>query len=156
MHRWANSAFSDVAKSRYKALTNAICSQDPAQLKRIPFGQPAGGTQQGTLCQNYSKSWTISPICGKLALMSKIARKRGLAFADAKRILVLHGTNLNTLGIREPAIHGLESFESINERLSSLQRERYPARGLSKATRTICGLGSRGYDLALQFVLQPR
>lgn len=32
-----------------------------------------------------------------------------------KKILVIHGPNLNLLGEREPGVYGYENFESINE-----------------------------------------
>lgn len=39
------------------------------------------------------------------------------------KILVLHGPNLNLLGVREPAIYGSLSLDSINERLQTLGEE---------------------------------
>lgn len=36
-----------------------------------------------------------------------------------KQILVLHGPNLNLLGIREPSLYGLNSLAQINEQLES-------------------------------------
>jgi 3-dehydroquinate dehydratase-2 len=142
-----------------------------------------------------------------------------------RRVLVLHGPNLNLLGTREPQIYGAETLEDINRRLARLAQaygvdlecfqsnyegaliERVHAakkQGISHiiinpgglthtsvalrdalaavgipfvevhlsninarepfrrnsyfsdlAVGTLCGLGSRGYDLALQFVLQP-
>ena len=142
---------------------------------------------------------------------------------DRKKILVLHGPNLNLLGVREPDIYGRETLADINRRLVAqgkaagadvacfqsnhegllidrvqLARKqgiasiiinpagfthtsvalrdalagvgipfvevhlsnihaREPFRRHSYfsdlAVATICGLGSRGYGLALQFVL---
>ena len=37
-----------------------------------------------------------------------------------KKILVIHGPNLNLLGEREPGVYGSDSFESINGEISSL------------------------------------
>lgn len=146
--------------------------------------------------------------------------------AAARRVLVLHGPNLNLLGTREPHIYGSETLDDINQRLAQLGRgygaivdcfqsnhegaliERVHAAKTQKyayiiinpagythtsvalrdaltgvgipfievhlsnvharepfrhhsyfsavATGVICGLGSRGYDLALQFALQPK
>jgi 3-dehydroquinate dehydratase II len=140
-----------------------------------------------------------------------------------KRVLVLHGPNLNLLGTREPEIYGRESLEQVDRRLADAAAEsgarlesfqsnqegvlvdriqqagregvefivfnpaaythtsialrdalaavripfievhlsnvhaREPFRHRSYfsdlAVGTICGLGSRGYDLALAFAL---
>lgn len=36
-----------------------------------------------------------------------------------KKILVLHGPNLNLLGLREPSVYGLDSLGQLNEQLES-------------------------------------
>ncbi|HKW39003.1 MAG TPA: type II 3-dehydroquinate dehydratase [Burkholderiales bacterium] len=156
--------------------------------------------------------------------MSKIGRKRDPPSLARRKILVLHGPNLNLLGTREPEIYGrdtlgnidarltatarkqgiaLESFQSnqegaLIERVHAAKRQgfawiivnpgglthtsialrdafasvaipflevhlsniysREPFRRHSYfsdlAVGTVCGLGSRSYDLALEFVLQ--
>ncbi|MCC6608487.1 MAG: type II 3-dehydroquinate dehydratase [Burkholderiales bacterium] len=149
--------------------------------------------------------------------------RSGRREAPGRRILVLHGPNLNLLGTREPEVYGRETLAEINARLERTARaagaaiaffqsnhegdlvdrvQAAPAEGIdfilinpgglthsSVALRdalagvavpfvevhlsniharepfrrhsyfaeiavgTICGLGSRGYDLALQYVL---
>lgn len=156
--------------------------------------------------------------------MSKIRRKGSRRSRAPGRILVLHGPNLNMLGIREPAIYGREDLHTINRRLTATAkkhgielevfqsnqegaliervhaaskqaiswiivnpgglthtsvalRDAFAAVGIpfievhlsniysrepfrrrsyfsDLAVGTICGLGSRGYDLALQFAVQ--
>jgi 3-dehydroquinate dehydratase-2 len=157
---------------------------------------------------------------------SRPRNKSQTSRAATRRVLVLHGPNLNLLGTREPHIYGGETLDDINQRLAQLGRgygavvdcfqsnhegaliERVHAAKNQKyayiiinpagythtsvalrdaltgvgipfievhisnvharepfrhhsyfsavATGTICGLGSRGYDLALQFALQPK
>jgi 3-dehydroquinate dehydratase-2 len=156
---------------------------------------------------------------GAVALKPTACTKRG-----PKKILVLHGPNLNLLGSREPEIYGRETLADINRRLIAQGKAvgatvtcfqsnqegalidrvqqskkeqvtsiiinpagfthtsvalrdalagvaipfievhlsnihaREPFRRHSyfsdQAAGTICGLGSRGYELALQFILQ--
>jgi len=50
----------------------------------------------------------------------KKPRKRG---SGARRVLVLHGPNLNLLGSREPAIYGADTLDAINGRLESRARQ---------------------------------
>jgi len=40
-----------------------------------------------------------------------------------RRVLVLHGPNLNALGVREPAIYGMATLEAIDRRLLELGNE---------------------------------
>jgi 3-dehydroquinate dehydratase II len=152
------------------------------------------------------------------------SKRAGRAFPrKTRKILVLHGPNLNMIGVREPGIYGTDTFASINRRLGRLAEDhgasleifqsnhegtliervqaakkqgiawiivnpgglthtsvalrdafaavkvpfievhlsniysREPFRRHSYfsdlAVGTICGLGSHGYDLALQFAL---
>lgn len=43
--------------------------------------------------------------------------------AKKKRVLVLHGPNLNLLGKREPKIYGRFTLEEVNRRIRALARE---------------------------------
>jgi 3-dehydroquinate dehydratase II len=40
-----------------------------------------------------------------------------------KRVLVIHGPNLNMLGLREPDIYGHMTFSELNKRLNNLANE---------------------------------
>ena len=158
--------------------------------------------------------------------MSKPKRASGVRSQTSRRILIIHGPNLDLLGTREPGIYGKESLPSINKNLSRIAKregavletfqsnhegaliERVHAAkkhgiswiivnpgGLSHtsvalrdalaavaipflevhlsniysrepfrrhsyfsdlAAGTICGLGSRGYEFALQFALHSK
>jgi 3-dehydroquinate dehydratase II len=51
-----------------------------------------------------------------------LARRKSVN-TRAKRLLVLHGPNLNLLGYREPHIYGKETLEDIDNRISSRAKE---------------------------------
>jgi 3-dehydroquinate dehydratase-2 len=44
--------------------------------------------------------------------------------AEAQRIVVVHGPNLNLLGTREPQVYGTTTLEEINAELAALAKER--------------------------------
>ncbi|MCS7087783.1 MAG: type II 3-dehydroquinate dehydratase [Thermoflexales bacterium] len=44
--------------------------------------------------------------------------------SELRHILVLHGPNLNLLGLREPEVYGSTTLETINERLHALAATR--------------------------------
>ena len=44
--------------------------------------------------------------------------------SKTRRILVIHGPNLNLLGTREPKVYGKETLEAINRRLVASGRDR--------------------------------
>jgi 3-dehydroquinate dehydratase-2 len=54
--------------------------------------------------------------------MSKPKRALTPRSRTARRILLIHGPNLDMLGTREPGIYGEESLSSINEKLSRIAK----------------------------------
>jgi 3-dehydroquinate dehydratase-2 len=50
-------------------------------------------------------------------------QKAGDKGSGARRVLVLHGPNLNLLGTREPSIYGADTLQAINARLESRARD---------------------------------
>ncbi|WP_028456608.1 type II 3-dehydroquinate dehydratase [Chitinilyticum litopenaei] len=58
---------------------------------------------------------------------------------DQQSILVLHGPNLNLLGVREPQHYGADTLASINERLVAL--------GQAHGIRVECFQSNREYEL---------
>ena len=68
------------------------------------------------------KSGQKPPNCGKLTAMkttSKGGETRSTAAPSLRKVLVLHGPNLNLLGTREPQIYGGETLADIGNRLAA-------------------------------------
>lgn len=55
--------------------------------------------------------------------MATTRRKRTPPQRDGKRVLVLHGPNLNLIGTREPSIYGHQALQDIERELRSLARD---------------------------------
>ena len=53
-----------------------------------------------------------------------------------KKVLVIHGPNINLVGEREPGIYGKESFESINEEIRAYAEKL----GVSELMPLLCAL----------------
>src|SRR5882724_13392327 len=54
--------------------------------------------------------------------MSKPERALGARSQTPKRILLIHGPNLDMLGTLEPGIYGEESLSSVDEKLSRIAK----------------------------------
>ena len=57
-----------------------------------------------------------------------------------KKIVVLHGVNLNMFGKRDSAVYGTVTFEEINERLHALAKELGPGHTI---VTVLCDYGNR-------------
>jgi 3-dehydroquinate dehydratase-2 len=55
--------------------------------------------------------------------MALAAKRTARSAGGRRRVVVLHGPNLNLLGTREPKVYGRETLEDINKRLSVLADE---------------------------------
>lgn len=61
------------------------------------------------------------PVQGKSSAMKKNPSTK--AHREVVRVLVLHGPNLNMLGVREPSLYGATSLNEINLRLKNLGKD---------------------------------
>ncbi len=64
--------------------------------------------------------WYLAEIIAKLDIYRKVRQNRRNMVQNIslmKKILVLHGPNLNLLGLREPSVYGRTSLAELNEQL---------------------------------------
>lgn len=78
-----------------------------------------------------------------------------MAENHSKSILVLHGPNLNMLGLREPQHYGKDTLDSINQRLSEqaaraeIQLESYQSNSEAELIGKVQSLAAKSVDFVI-------